>query len=58
MGQADAGIDGAVFDAPAYRLAQHHGAGAAVAFAAALLGPGAAQVLAQHFQQGAVWVVH
>jgi hypothetical protein len=38
---------------PSYRFAEHHGAGAAVAFATALLGPGAAEVLAQDFQQGA-----
>ena len=53
MGQADAGVDGAVLDAALHRLAEHHGAGAAVAFATALLGPGAAEVLAQDFQQGA-----
>jgi hypothetical protein len=37
-----------------HALAQHHGAGAAVAFAAAFLGAGAVQVFAQHFQQRAV----
>ncbi len=59
MGQADAAVDGAVAHlAVAISLAQHHGAGAAVALAAALLGAGAAQVLAQHLQQGAVgWYI-
>jgi hypothetical protein len=37
-----------------HALAQHHGAGAAVAFATAFLGAGAVQVFAQHFQQRAV----
>ena len=50
MRQADAGVDGAVGHAVAIGLAEHHGAGAAVAFAAALLGAGVAQVLAQHLQ--------
>ena len=35
-------------------LGQHDGAGAAVAFAAALLGAGAGQVFAQQVEQGAV----
>ena len=35
-------------------VAQHDGAGAAVAFAAAFLGAGAVQIFAQHFQQCAV----
>jgi hypothetical protein len=54
MGQANAAIDGAVFQLLAIGLADHHGAGAAVAFATAFLGAGAVQVFTQQLQQGAV----
>ncbi|MCY1365845.1 hypothetical protein D9M69_527160 [compost metagenome] len=54
VGQPDAAVDGPVAQLAVHRFAQHHGAGTAVAFAAALFGRGEVQVLAQHLQQGAV----
>jgi hypothetical protein len=54
VGQADAAVDRAVLQPVGRGLAQHDGAGAAVAFTAALLGAGAGQVLAQQVEQGAV----
>ena len=55
---ADAAVDRAVTKVAVSGLAQHHGAGTAVAFAAAFLGAGAAQVFAQHLQQGSVgWYI-
>ena len=58
MGQPDAAVDGPGFELAIACFAHHHGAGAAVAFAAALLGAGVAQVLAQHLQQRAVgWYI-
>jgi hypothetical protein len=53
--QGDAGVDGTVADATTLGLAHDHGAGAAVAFAAALFGSSVAQVFAQQLQQRAVW---
>jgi hypothetical protein len=56
--QPDAAVDGLVLQLPVDGLRQHHGAGTAVAFAAALLGGTEVQVLAQHLQQGAVgWYI-
>src|SRR5690606_21317789 len=58
MGQADAAVDGAVRQAAFSGFSQHHGAGAAVAFAAALLGAGAGEVLAQQLQERALgWYI-
>ena len=58
MRHLDAAVDGAVTDFSALSLADHNGAGAAVAFAAAFLGAGACQVLAQHLQQRAAgWYI-
>ena len=58
MREPDAAVDGAVGELAVHRFADHHGAGAAVALAAALLGGGELQVLAQHLQQGAVgWYI-
>ncbi|MPM83571.1 hypothetical protein SDC9_130635 [bioreactor metagenome] len=54
VGQADATVDGLVVHGAIAHAAQHHGAGAAVALAAAFLGAGAAEVFAQHFQQRAI----
>ena len=53
MGHAYAAVDGLEAQRTTLGLAQNHGAGAAVAFAAAFLGAGAAQVFAQQLQQGA-----
>jgi len=49
-GEQDAGVDRPEAHAAVLKLAQHDGAGAAVALSAALLGPGAAQVIAQQVQ--------
>jgi hypothetical protein len=64
MGQPDAAVDRLVADRfalaarPGRDLAQHDGAGTAVALAAAFLGAGCAQVFAQHFQQRALgWYI-
>ena len=58
MGQADAAVDGAVFQSLtiAIGLGNHNRAGTAVAFAATFLGAAAVQVFTQNFQQGAVGV--
>mgnify|MGYP001431323354 CR=1 FL=1 len=53
MGQADAGVDRAVSDVPVLSFAQHHGAGTAITFVAALFGGSQPQVFAQYLQQGA-----
>jgi hypothetical protein len=53
MRHLDAAVDRLGVQLARSQLAHHHGAGAAVAFAAALFGAGAMQVFAQHFQQGA-----
>src|SRR5690606_18073318 len=52
--EQDAGVDRAVADPLAVELAEHHGAGAAVALGAAFLGPGAPLGLAQPVQDGEV----
>jgi len=58
MGQLDAAVHRPVVQATVALLAQHDRAGAAVAFPAAFLGAGGAQVLAQHLEQGAVgWYI-
>jgi hypothetical protein len=58
MGQADAAVDGAVLQVVAVRFAQHHGAGAAIAFAATFLRTGAGEILSQDLQQRAVgWYI-
>ena len=55
VGGTDTAVDGAVLHAATGpRLAQHDGAGATVALAAALFHGGAAQVFAQDFQQGPI----
>ena len=53
MRQPDAAVDGAKTQRAVLDLAEHDGAGAAVAFAAAFLGAGAAEVFAQQLQNGA-----
>ena len=58
MRQPDAAVDGAKPDGAVVFLAQHDGAGATVAFAAAFLGAGAAQVFAQQVKQCAAgWYI-
>ena len=56
MRHADAAIDGLQFQLAVFLFTDDHGAGPAVAFAAALLGAGAVQVFAQQVEQGAVGV--
>ena len=52
--EADAGVDGFQRQAAGViELAQHHGAGTAVAFGAAFLGAGAVRVFTQPLQYGA-----
>ena len=51
--EADAGIDGPQLQRAADGLAERHGAGAAVAFAAAFLGAGGVHVFAQPVEQAA-----
>ena len=54
--EQDAGVERAVAQALAVRLAEHHGAGAAIAFGAALLGAGPALHLTQIVQHREVRV--
>ena len=54
--ELDAGIDRAIAQAVAVQLAQHHGAGAAIALAAAFLGADAALRAAQIVQHGRVGI--
>ena len=54
VGQPDAAVDGAVGQAVTLQFAEHDGAGATITLAATLLGSGAGEVFAQHFEQGAV----
>jgi hypothetical protein len=49
-GEQDAGVDRTEADLAVLQFAQHHGAGAAVALRAALLGAGAAQVVTQQVE--------
>ncbi|MCY1179346.1 hypothetical protein D9M73_197410 [compost metagenome] len=53
MRQPYAAVDRAVTQCAAFGFTQNDGAGPAIAFAAAFLGAGKPQVLAQHLQKGA-----
>lgn len=54
-GELDAGIDRFQLQLAVDHAAQHHGAGAAIAFGAAFLGAGAVQVFAQVLQHSLRW---